>query len=168
MMMKQTASKVRAPPASQRKGSRLPAPESKPKLRERELTEIMEKVVDRLNEEEVRDMETYEHIMLQLEEQLVTQFSNVLELDFDGDPIDGDAQVIWVRFVGCGNYLSDEESRPGEEMDESDDSEDSEEEDSEEEDSDESMSDDDGDYEEYEFTMHQSDGAWNVEACGWA
>ena len=119
--------------------------EPKPKS---ELTEIMEKLIDRLNEEEVRDTETYD-ITLEL------------ELDFDGDAsddavpfelgqivkyADGDSTRL-ARIVSIDT--SHDPSSYVIKLDDSDDSEDSE--DSEEEDSDESMSDD---YEEYEFTMH--------------
>ena len=122
--------------------------EPKPKS---ELTEIMEKLIDRLNEEEVRDTETYD-ITLEL------------ELDFDDEEMDAsdavDDDAVPFELGQIVKYADGDSTRLARivsidtshdpssyviKLDDSDDSEDSE--DSEEEDSDESMS-------EYEFTMH--------------
>jgi hypothetical protein len=129
----------------------------KPKLTERKLVAIVEETVTGLNDKKVSDAETYESIMRQLEEKLAREYSNFVELDFDGCPFAGDIQAMWVRF--------EEEE---EEEEEEDEDEEEDEEDEEDEDMDMSYSDTDSYIgEEYEFSISLDDGEWDVDAYGW-
>ena len=124
----------------------------KPKLTEHKLIAIVEETVAGLNDKNVSDTETYESIMRELEEKLAREYSNFVELEFDGCPFAGDIQAMWVRF----------EEEEDEDEDEDDEDEDEDEDDEEEDDEDEDIG------EEYEFSISLDDGEWDVDAYGWS
>ena len=65
--------------------------------REKEITTIMEATAARLTKERVDDPEAYEAIMHEVEEGL-KKTHGIVEMEMDGDPLEGDAGTLWIRW----------------------------------------------------------------------